>query len=170
MARGNTGRWLAVLLAVGAPGLAWGHSVGLEVAAGRAQQPTPADSTSGPQSSTSVSVNLNGAAQLVEDRLELALSLGMLKAEGSVLAWQSTLGLEYSPTDHWNLALSGNYLPKVKNTFQGTASLQFPRLAEPILVPTTYQTQDTSGGLTLSAGYDTFGDSHFETAVERDPT
>lgn len=157
---------LAGLLALTPSAALARHSVSLDLGVGRAEQPTGSDSAAPTEPSYNFSTTLGGTLEAVEDRLEFDLSLSVLKDEGGTPSYAVSAGGEFTPDDHWSVSLAALYTPPRSADYQGTSALVLRQTGRSTEVATRYQTQDWSAGAALTGGYDTFGESNFETAVE----
>lgn len=159
---------LLALLLLLLPALAHArHSVSLDLGVGRAEQPTGSDAASDAEPSYNFSTILGGSIEAVEDRLAIDLGLGLLKDEGSTPSYSGSLGLEFTPDDHWSLSLGGTFSPERSAEYDGTSTLVVRATGETFDgIRTHYSTRDWSTGLNLSGGYDSFGDSNLEFAAD----
>jgi hypothetical protein len=157
--------WLVLALLLPASAAA-SHSVGLEVGLARVEQPAPAESTTPPGSATYLITNVYGTVEAIEDRLDVDLMFSLLRDEGTSVAYQGTAGLRFMPNDHWSFGLSGTFMPRKASNYEATNPILFPTLKQTLQVPTTWSTVNAYGGATVSIGWDSFGETDFETAVD----
>jgi hypothetical protein len=154
-------RRLALALALACPAAASAAStLETDLAVGRVDVP---QATGGPARATYVGFNIGGSAELIEERLTLDFALASLKDEGTTLHFLGQLGLELTPDDHWSFEATGAIAPTRSSTYPLLSDAKQSVDAAPVA---HVDCVDSSLGLSLSASYDTAGESDFETAVD----
>ena len=174
-------RCVPLLAALLLPATLHAHAVGDEVSVNT----TPALATDGTPTRT-FSNTLSGTIDVVEDRVGIDLLYSVLKDESGTLRHFMLLGGDFTPTEHWNFSLTLSGTPiKHEGVYGLDSSVYDPCLnveklgdgatavkakaacAKGKKAPTgVLQTRDGTVGAAVSAGYDTAGETDFETSAD----